>query len=205
MLCFVPCPLVLRFNVPTLHFVLLVPFLAALLREGRRHSPLILARARYPPTPSKLLSPISELHIKNPLYTLASPGRPIIPPRDHSHGHGHTCLPPTVRPSQPRMFTRPVKSLSIRHRQSHISFSALLYTPHPSSRPGRHVCRAVSLPPATRSRMHTHPPFGSCRSTSRSAHLPVRSRGDSQFVWPLLRSPSTRVEGLEIAGGATDR
>lgn len=91
--------------------------------------------------------------------------------RDHSHGHGHTCLPPTVRPSQPRVFTRPVKSLSIRHRQSHISFSVFLYTPHPSSRPGRHVCRAVSLPPATRSRMHTHQPIGSCRSTFHPALL----------------------------------
>lgn len=59
-------PLSIRFNVPTLHFVLLVPFLAASLRERRHQSPLILARVRCPPTPSTLLlsSPIFEHHFK---------------------------------------------------------------------------------------------------------------------------------------------
>lgn len=59
-----PAPLSIRFNVPTLHFVLLVPFLAASLRERRPQSPLILARVRRPPTPSTELSPIFEHHFR---------------------------------------------------------------------------------------------------------------------------------------------
>lgn len=56
-------PPALRFNVPTLHFVLLVPFLAASLRGRRHHSPLILARVRCPPDPVHAVEPHLDHHV----------------------------------------------------------------------------------------------------------------------------------------------
>lgn len=155
--CAASWPPALRFNVPTLHFVLLVPFLAASLRETTASLPLDPRPCQMPTRPADpvhAVEPHLDHHVKSrpyPSFRLW----PRLAVRSFHKAPTPTvtatlCRQPYV-PLDLCVFTRPVKVLaSVIDSHIYLPCSVFPYTPHPPSALGRDVCRALSVLLATR-------------------------------------------------------